>query len=165
MFSFLKKKEETVTPITCADNEIIAIADAKQVPIETVKDEVFAQKMMGDGIAFELKSETICAPVSGTLTVLFPTGHAFGITTADGVELLCHIGINTVESKGEGFKILSKQGNAVKAGDPIVKADLKALSKKYDMTTMLIVTNANGKTVAFSEPQEVTRGQVVGKIS
>ena len=122
---------------------------------------------MGDSIAFSMdgKEATVCSPANGELTVLFPTGHAFGITTADGVELLVHIGINTVNSKGEGFTILDKkQGDHVKAGDPIVKVNLNALHKTYDMSTMLIVTNANDKEIEFVREGDVHRGTVVGTI-
>jgi len=105
---------------------------------------------------------TICAPANGNLTVLFPTGHAFGVTMKNGVELLVHIGINTVEANGDGFKVLNfKQGDEVKAGDPIVTVDFKKLGAKYDMSTMLIVTNANGQTITFRQPGDVKRGESV----
>ncbi|OOM75304.1 PTS system beta-glucoside-specific EIIBCA component [Clostridium puniceum] len=149
----------------CSDNEIIAIADAEQIPIEEVKDDMFAQKVMGDGVAFKLEQGMICSPVNGTLSVLYPTGHAFGITMDNNVELLCHIGINTVNSKGKGFKIISKQGNIVKAGDPIVQVDLKTLEKEYDMTTMLIVTNTNEKKVVFNNQGKIKKGQNIGSVS
>jgi phosphotransferase system IIA component len=81
---------------------------------------------------------------------------------ANGVELLVHIGIDTVNSKGEGFKLLGKkQGDTVKAGVPIVEADLKKLSKKYAMPVMLIVTNSAEHEVKFIVPQSVTRGQKI----
>ena len=96
---------------------------------------------------------------------MFPTGHAFGLTTEDGVEVLVHIGVNTVENKGVGFKILDKkQGDAVKAGDPIVAVDFDKLSAKYDMSTMLIITNANEKKVELVREGEVKRGSIVGTI-
>ncbi|MBQ1534916.1 MAG: PTS glucose transporter subunit IIA, partial [Erysipelotrichaceae bacterium] len=91
--------------------------------------------------------------------------HAFGVTTEDGVEVLVHIGIDTVNSKGEGFKILNKkQGDHVDAGDPIVTVNFNALKEKYDMSTMLIITNANGKNVTLVREGDVTRESVVGKI-
>ncbi|HCV54846.1 MAG TPA: PTS glucose transporter subunit IIA, partial [Erysipelotrichaceae bacterium] len=73
-----------------------------------------------------------------------------------------HIGINTVEANGDGFKVLNfKQGDEVKAGDPIVTVDFKKLGAKYDMSTMLIVTNANGQTITFRQPGDVKRGESV----
>ena len=119
--------------------------------------------MMGDGIAIELSEGTICAPCNGTLDVAYPTGHAFGITRNDGVGMIIHIGVNTVESNGKGFEVLATQGQTVKAGDPLVKVDLKSLSKKYDMVTMLIVTDPNEKEISFIDCQEVKKGQIISK--
>ena len=85
-------------------------------------------------------------------------------TANNGVELLIHCGIDTVNANGDGFRLLKKkQGDTVKAGDPIVEVDLKKLSAKYDMSTMLIVTNANGREIAFIDPAEVKRGESVIK--
>ena len=170
LFDFLKKKpvqeEVVLEPITVDDEAIVALADGKIFDITEVSDPVFAQKMMGDGIAFKFEGNktVLCAPANGTLTVLFPTGHAFGITANNGVEILVHCGIDTVNANGDGFKLQSKkQGDTVKAGDPIVRVDLKKLSANYDMSTMLIVTNANGKEISFVEPKEVKRGESVIK--
>lgn len=159
---FDKFRKEKETALQVSDDAIVAMADGKLIDISTVSDQMFAQKMLGDSVAFQYPGDevTVCAPANGTLSVLYPTGHAFGIARQDGVELLVHIGIDTVNSKGDGFTILKhKQGDAVKAGEPIVKVDLKKLSQKYDMSTMLIVTNANGKEIHFIEPCEVKRGQ------
>ena len=163
MFSFLKKKEEVVSIPAVADTDIVAIADAKMIPLETVKDEVFAQKMMGDGIAFELKDDTVYAPCNGSLDVVFPTGHAFGLTMKSGVGLMIHIGINTVDSNGDGFKTLVKQGDNVKAGTPLVKVDMAKLKAKYDMTTMLIVTDPADQEVNFIDCADVTMGEKINK--
>jgi PTS system glucose-specific IIA component len=130
-----------------SDDIIIAPADGIMIPLSMVKDDVFSKKMMGDGIAFEFEDSTVtlCAPANGKLTVLFPTGHAYGITMNNGTELLVHIGIDTVEANGNGFKKLKfRQGDMVKAEDPIVTVDVKHLRKTYDMTTMMIITDANG---------------------
>jgi PTS system glucose-specific IIA component len=137
------------------------------VDVTTVKDEMFAQQMMGRTLAFrsEADSMTVCSPANGTLSVMFPTGHAFGITMNNGVQLLIHIGVNTVEENGNGFTVLKKkQGDTVKAGDPIVTVDLKQLRKKYDMSTMLIVTDTNGHEVVFEDFDALTCGQVIGEV-
>ena len=82
----------------------------------------------------------------------------------NGVELLVHCGVDTVNAKGDGFRLLGKkQGDDVKAGDPIVEVDVAKLSKTYDMSTMLIITNADDKELDFIDPQPVTRGQKVTK--
>lgn len=163
LFGFLKK-EPALEPVDVKDDVIVAPADGKLIDVTTVSDPVFAQKMMGESIAFRYDADTVtfCAPANGTLTALFPTGHAFGITMNNGVEVLIHIGIDTVNAKGDGFTILNhKQGDTVKAGEPIVKADLKKLSRTYDMSTMLIITNANDQKIIFIAPQDVKRGQAV----
>lgn len=161
MLSFFKKKEENT--VVAADTDIIAIANGKMIPLEEVKDEAFAQKMMGDGVAFEVEGDTIYAPCNGTLDVAFPTGHAYGITMKDGTGLLVHIGINTVAAKGDGFKALVKQGQEIKAGDPLVKVDMKKLRANYDMTTMLIVTEEAEQAPVFMAYGAVTMGQKVNQ--
>ncbi|MBR4162021.1 MAG: PTS glucose transporter subunit IIA [Solobacterium sp.] len=163
MFNLFGKKKEELPAINVSDTDIVALADGKMIDVTTVSDPVFAQKMMGDSVAFTFDSDkvTLCSPANGTLSVMFPTGHSFGIKRNDGVELLVHCGINTVEAKGDGFKTLKKQGDTIKAGDPVVEVDVKKLSSKYDMSTMLIITNANGKTIAFKEPKDVKRGEII----
>ena len=163
-----KKEEEVVLPAleNVADEDIVAIADGELIDVSTVSDPVFAEQMMGKSTAFKFDKDTVvlCSPANGTLAVLFPTGHAYGIAMNNGVELLVHCGVDTVNAKGDGFKLLGKkQGDAIKAGDPIVEVDIKKLSKTYDMSTMLIITNANDKELDFVDPQTVTRGQKVIK--
>lgn len=86
---------------------------------------------MGNGVAFKILGNTISSPCDGELTAVFPTGHTFGLTRSDGVEVLVHIGIDTVYLNGEGFTILSKQGDEVKCGEPIIKLNLDLLKKKH----------------------------------
>lgn len=157
MFNFFKKA-------VAGNKGIVAPAAGTMFAIENVKDEMFAQKLLGDGVAFKYEGDsvTVCAPADGTLSALFPTGHAFGVTTPEGVELLVHIGIDTVSADGDGFKTLGKnQGDSVKAGDPIVEVDLKKLCEKFDMSTMLVVTNDNGKKISFIESGKVEKGQSI----
>lgn len=147
-------------------DEIVALADGKVVDTKTVSDPMFAEEMMGKTLVFNYDADTVTlhSPASGTLTVLFPTGHAFGITTDDGVELLVHCGVDTVSANGDGFKLLDKkQGDKVNAGDPIVEVDVKKLKEKFDMSTMLVITNPNGKTLEFVGPCDVKLGQSVIK--
>ena len=168
LFDKLLKKEEVVLPAleNVSDEDIVALADGELIDITTVSDPVFAEQMMGKSTAFKFNTDKVvlCSPANGTLAVLFPTGHAYGILMNNGVELLVHCGVDTVNANGDGFRLLDKkQGDTVKAGDPIVEVDLKKLSKTYDMSTMLIITNANDKELDFIEPQTVTRGQIVMK--
>lgn len=158
MFGFLKRV------ISADSSQITAPADGTMFPIEQVKDKVFSQKLLGDGVAFLYEEDcvTLCSPADGTLSALFPTGHAFGVTMANGVELLIHIGIDTVNANGDGFLLLGKkQGDKVKAGDPLIRVDLKKLREKFDMSTMLIVSNSNGKSIKFAEPGTVKKQQSI----
>jgi len=161
---FIKKEEVLPSAFDKNDDEIVALADGELIDVATVSDPMFAEKMMGDSVAFKYTQDKVilCSPANGTLSVMFPTGHAFGLTMNNGVQLLIHCGVNTVETNGDGFRILKKkQGDSVKAGDPIVEVDIAKLSRKYDMSTMLIITDANGKEIHFCTPQKVVRGQSV----
>ncbi|MBO7676934.1 MAG: PTS glucose transporter subunit IIA [Erysipelotrichaceae bacterium] len=167
MFGLFKKKP-VYEPLNLDNDKISSLGDGKLIPIESVTDEMFAQKLLGDSIAFKFEGNgvDVFAPANGTLSVMFPTGHAFGIITDDGVEILVHIGVNTVENKGVGFKILDKkQGDTVKAGDPIVAVDFNKLSEKFDMSTMMIITNANEKNIELVREGEVKRDSIVGTIA
>ena len=154
LFDKLLKKEEPINleELNVSDEDIVALADGELIDVSTVSDPVFSEQMMGKSIAFKYSVDKVvlCSPANGTLTALFPTGHAYGVTSNEGVELLIHCGIDTVNAKGDGFRLLNKkQGDSVKAGDPIVEVDIKKLSQKYDMSTMLIITNPNGKEYNF----------------
>lgn len=145
MFGLFRKK----------NTDIKSVIDATMIKIDEVNDEVFSNKLLGDGVGFIPSQDTgvvdVVSPCDGTISCLFPTGHAFGIALDCGVELLVHIGIDTVEANGEGFKLGKfAQGDKVSAGDTIVSFDVDKLSKTYDMTIMLTVTETMGKTVAFT---------------
>lgn len=153
-----------LTPEAMKTLSIVAVADGKMIPIETVNDETFASKMIGDGVAFELENGSIVAPCSGTLSAVADTGHAFGIKRPDGVEVLVHIGIDTVELNGNGFEILAKADDIVKAGDHVIKVDLELLKQKgYDTTTMLIIADKNSKEISFRDFGSVIKGEEISK--
>ncbi|NWO01199.1 glucose PTS transporter subunit IIA [Tetragenococcus halophilus] len=143
------------------DDEIVAISQGTLIDLEDVEDEVFSSKTLGDGIALHLENDIICSPANGTLSTMFPTGHAFGVTTNEGLELLVHIGIDTVKLQGEGFDVLAEQGEKVRAGQPIVRIDREKLQEKgYDLTTMLIFTNTN-QEISLKKTGEVKIGEVL----
>jgi len=102
---------------------ILAPIDGMVVDLEKVPDEVFAQKMAGDGVAIDPAGQVAVAPIAGKLAKLFPGGHAFGIIGGHGVELIVHIGLDTIELKGNGFENIATQGQIVEAGTPIVRFD------------------------------------------
>src|SRR5437868_14007175 len=95
--------------------EVLAPLDGTVVDLEAVPDEVFAQKMAGDGVAIDPSGNVAVAPVSGELVKLFPGGHAFGISTREGIELIVHIGLDTVELKGDGFENIATEGQTIQA--------------------------------------------------
>ena len=166
MFEIFKKKQTTVElePLSCGDEELVALADGKLTDVSQVSDPVFVGEVMGESAAFQYEQDKVvlCAPANGILEVLFPTGHAFGIRMNNGVGLLVHIGVNTVEANGAGFRLLGhKQGDRVRAGEPVVEVNYGKLRKTYDMSTMLIVTEGNGKKVHFRKSGEVKRGEKV----
>ena len=136
MFSIFKKN---------AGTPVKAPASGQIKDIETVSDPVFSEKMMGDGIAIQYEGGDIKAPVSGTLTtIILPSCHAFGICGDNGIEILVHVGLETVNLKGEGFKLLKKQGDHVEQGESILSVDYELLkSKGLNLITPVVVTNSN----------------------
>lgn len=141
------------------DSTIVAPATGDLEDLSEVKDDIFSKKTLGDGVAIKLNDDIIASPANGSISSLFPTGHAFGITTNEGVEILVHIGIDTVNLKGKGFKILAHQNDRVKAGDPIVNIDRQYIKKQgYDLTTMLIITNPNNKEIKLKTTGKVNTG-------
>ncbi|MCT7681628.1 MAG: PTS glucose transporter subunit IIA, partial [Lactobacillus crispatus] len=112
------------------------------IPLSEVKDEVFSTKAMGDGAAIRPSEGVLRAPANGHVVLVFPTGHAIGMHTDDGAEVLMHIGMDTVNLNGKGFETLVKKDQVVKAGDPLVKFDIEAIKKAgYDVTTPIVITN------------------------
>ena len=99
---------------------------------------------MGKGIAIEPENGDLLAPADGVITTIFPTGHAVGITTTDGIELLMHIGMDTVELEGRGFEVFVKQGDTVHTGDLLVRFDIDTIKKAgYSVITPIVVTNTD----------------------
>lgn len=121
--------------------EIASPVKGQVIPVSQVKDEVFASKGMGDGVGIIAAEGKVYAPFDGTVQAVFPTGHAVGLS-AQGVEVLIHIGINTVELDGKGYQAHVKQGDTVKKGDLLVTFDKEAIEKAgYDSTVIFIVTD------------------------
>lgn len=143
--------------------DVLAPLSGCAVPLSEVPDEVFAEGMAGDGRAIVPSSggEAV-APLSGTLIKLFEGGHAFGIETEDGVELIVHIGLDTIEMRGEGFEKLARQGDTVEAGQPIVRFDIeKVRSSGYDPITVVVVTNPEDHPVGDHASGDIRAGDVL----
>ena len=122
--------------------ELRSILDGKVVPIEEAPDNVFSQKIMGDGVAIEPTNTVVTAPADCDVSVVMAdTGHACGLTLPNGIELLIHVGVDTVDMGGEGFKLLVSEGDHVKAGQPLIEFDPEKIrAAGHPCTTMLIVT-------------------------
>ena len=127
--------------------EVLAPLDGTVVDLESVPDEVFAQKMAGDGVAIAPSGRVAVAPVTGDLVKLFPGGHAFGISTSEGVELIVHIGLDTVELKGEGFENIATEGQEVQAGTPIVSFDRATVERRGKVMLSPVVSSGAGTIV------------------
>ena len=139
---FNKKKKEEAAPSLY--EELVAVADGKVLPISEVPDPVFAEKMMGEGFAIDPTSDVIVSPISGTLVQVADTLHAYGIQSDSGVEVLVHVGLDTVNLQGKGFEAKVKIGDAVKKGDPLVKTDREYLiANAPSIVIPVIVTNGN----------------------
>ena len=133
MFGFGSKKLKLVSPLT-----------GTQVALADVPDPAFSTKILGDGLAIEPTEGIVKAPCDGNVMVLFPTCHAVGIRTKEGVELLIHLGIDTVELKGGPFEGLVKQGDDVKQGQPLIRFDIAKIKAGGKATvTPFVVTNVD----------------------
>ncbi len=157
MFNIFKKKDidENI--------DLYAPVNGTLINIEDVADPAFSAKMTGDGVAFAFDGDTIYAPAEGKISIIAETRHAFAMKFDNGVEILIHIGLNTVNLGGKGFKALVTEGKKVKLGTPIIKIDRDIiLQNNIDLTTPMIVTNTNGyKLKIISENKDVKLAQTV----
>jgi len=139
MFGFLKRKIR----------EINAPADGQIVALESVEDEVFSQKLVGDGVALIPMSNVFTAPIDGTITKIFSTNHAYSIKSPKDLEVMVHIGLETVALEGKGFERLANEGDEVKAGDPIIRVDLAYVREhaKDIITPVIISEDSDVKSI------------------
>lgn len=162
-------KEETKakTAATGESVDLVAVANGEVIAIEAVADPVFSGKMMGDGFAVEPTDGTIVSPVNGTIKSVFPTKHAIGIETKDGVEVLVHMGIDTVSLEGKPFSVKVKEGDQVQAGQVLAQVDLEALQQADKKATMIVVFTNMDKIQAFELTQKGSQqaGNTIGKLS
>ncbi|MHC5216015.1 PTS transporter subunit IIBC [Enterococcus sp. LJL128] len=154
------KNAEKMTEHSGMVQELTAVAAGEVISIEEVADEVFSKKMMGEGFAVDPESGTIYAPVAGKIVSVFPTKHAIGIETKDGLEVLVHMGLDTVEMKESAFTIMVEAGQQIKAGDILAKADLDKIRAEGKGTTIVVVFTNSDKIAAL----ELTKkGKQAGK--
>ncbi|MBM6685665.1 PTS system trehalose-specific EIIBC component [Faecalicatena contorta] len=149
---------ETAEPLT----ELKAGLTGKVIPLDDVPDNVFSQHVMGDGIAIEPESDTVVAPADATVNaVMADTGHACGLTFANGMELLIHIGVDTVDMNGDGFTLLVSEGQKVKAGTPLIRFDKEKIhAAGHPSVTVFIVTEeGNAKGIQYLSGMEAVAGE------
>ncbi|MHB8073268.1 PTS sugar transporter subunit IIA [Desulfosporosinus fructosivorans] len=153
------KQNETET----VKAEIWAPLSGKIMALDQVPDPVFANELLGPGLAIYPTSGEILAPFDGEVTALFPTGHAIGLKSKAGVECLIHCGIDTVELKGKGFKVMVSQGDKVKIGSVLIKADLKLIaSNGKNLATPIVITNSDQWSLELARKDgEVVAGEDV----
>ena len=132
MFGFLKRKIR----------EIKSPVDGQVVALESVDDDVFSQKLVGDGVAIIPMSDVFTAPIDGTITKIFSTNHAYSIKSTKDLEVMVHIGLETVALEGKGFERLANEGDVVKAGDPVIRVDLAYIREHAkDIITPVIISD------------------------
>lgn len=142
---FFKKKKKEILIQSPLEGEIL--------PLERVPDEVFSQKMLGDGFAVEPTNGTVVSPVDGEIVNVFPTKHAIGIKDTNGKELLIHVGLDTVNLQGEGFTSFVTDGQPVKMGQKLLEVDFAGIKDKVpSIVTIVVLTNlAENEKVVLNE--------------
>lgn len=157
MFGLFKKSSKL---------KVISPVKGDLIPITDVNDDVFSTKMLADGFAIEPIDGAVVAPLSGKITTLFPTKHALGITTDKGLEVLIHMGIDTVELKGAPFDVFVKMNQEIKAGDKLAQIDLDKIKQAGLSDTIIVVyTNMDLlNSVSDVDPRPILAGDVVQEI-
>lgn len=151
--AFFKKKATKNT------TSVVAPIDGELMDLSEVPDPVFSQKMMGEGIAIQPHGDIICAPMDGQIILIADTKHAFGLLHETGIEIMVHVGLDTVKLEGQGFTSLVKIGDHVKQGTPILKMDQAYMKEKNAiLITPVILLNHQEHPIHF----ETTTGRVIG---
>ena len=163
LFNSLFKKESSSSELP-----LQAFLEGEIVPLNKVPDQLFSQKILGPGIAIMPSNTVLMAPVDGTVIVVMEkTRHSCCIRSEQGVEIMLHIGVNTVEMNGNGFEMMVKKDQKVKAGDPLIKfSPEKILEAGYPLVTSMIITNMGEfRHISFEKIKIAGKGSVIGKLS
>ena len=156
MFGFLKRKIR----------EIKAPVDGQIVALESVKDDVFSQKMVGDGVAVIPMSNTFTAPIDGVVSKIFSTNHAYSIKSPKDLEVMVHIGLDTVALDGKGFERIANEGDEVKAGDAIIRVDLAYIREHAkDIITPIIISDGSDVKNIEKKLNIVKSGDIIMEVS
>lgn len=142
--------------------KILAPLSGKIMTLKNVPDPVFAEKLTGDGLAIKAECNTVLAPCDGEITLFFDTKHAFAVTTPEGIQVLVHIGLNSIILNGEGLTALKQLGDKVKAGEPVLQIDCDLCQKRdIDMISPVLIVNheRTADLACTAENTPVTAGQ------
>ncbi len=142
--------------------EVLACCDGQLIDITQVNDDMFSQKIIGDGFAIHPTSNTVHSPIDGIVTMISPTKHAFGIRNDDGLEFLVHIGIDTVTLNGDGFNLLVEKNTFIKMGSPVVEVDFKKIIKNgFDPVVICVLTSRviNIMDLGMTPNRKVKKGE------
>ena len=154
-FFFGVEKSENVEP---TEEGFRSPLNGKLIPLSEINDETFSSGAMGSGFGIIPSDDVVKAPIDAEVTMVFPTKHAIGLKGNDGTEILIHIGLDTVNENGNYFEAFVKQGDKVASGQDLIYFNLNELSKKYDMTTAVIVTN---KEIKMLDKKEIQNNEIV----
>ncbi|BDR57989.1 beta-glucoside-specific PTS transporter subunit IIABC [Xylocopilactobacillus apicola] len=139
------------------NQELKPVVEGTIIPLSEVNDQVFASESLGSGIAIEPSSSIITAPVAAKITMIYPTGHAIGLTDDKGQEFLIHVGIDTTKLKGKGFKTLVKENQRVEVGEPLIEVDFDLIREEgYDPTVILIAINTKHDQIVLNDQNKVS---------
>lgn len=142
------------------NKQLLSVCDGSCAELSQIPDEAFSSGMLGQGVAVFPKSNRFFSPVNGRVESIADSRHAYTILSEDGLELLIHIGVDTVELKGEGFTPLTKEGAAIRAGEPLADADLKLISDRgFSTVTAVLITNHEKIEITEQRYGEVTGGR------
>lgn len=155
-----QSKTETSGLKGIAEEAFVMPIDGTVIPLTEVPDPVFAQEMMGPGFAVNPTGDTICSPVDGKVVSVFPTKHAIGLESDTGVEILIHVGLDTVKLNGEGFDLLVENGQAIKRGDALLKIDVDYIEANAPSAiTPIIFTNTGKEKIHLLKEGKLTSGE------
>lgn len=162
----LFQKKEDMPVVLTEPGKLYAPVTGKLIALEEVQDEVFSQGILGKGCGIEPEVGEVVAPVSGMISTVAETKHAVGITAEDGAELLVHVGLDTVELNGQGFRMLITDGQKVVCGQKLMEVDLDAVKEAgYSVTTVFVVTNSDEfSRVEFINNRQVKAAEEIGRI-
>jgi PTS system beta-glucosides-specific IIC component len=157
-------KKESAKPAAATDAKggvVAAPITGKVLALSDIKDEAFSSEALGKGVAIEPSEGKVYSPVDGEITTFFPTGHAIGLTSDNGIEILIHVGMDTVELDGKGFTPKKAQGDKVKKGELLLEFDMKVIKDAgFPVTTPVVITNSDDYAdVVPAEPGDVKQGQ------